>query len=71
MKIERREYSRAPWRLVTDAGVEVYAQQRFKHPDLGWTFVDGPVCGQTKAECIKNALGLLELLMDRQRHGYG
>lgn len=67
MKIERRGYSRAPWRLVTASGAEVYVRQAFDHPDLGKTLIDGPVCGDTKAECTDKALTLLGHLLERSR----
>lgn len=66
MKIERRPYSRSPWRLVTSEGVEVYAPQAFDHPSLGMTVHNGPVCGETKTECTERALALLEALMRRK-----
>lgn len=63
MKIERRPYSRKPWRLVTSKGAEIYVRQAFDHPDLGATVIDGPVCGDTKAECTDAALAILETLL--------
>ena len=69
MKIEKRNYSRSPWRLVTAEGKEVTAKMPFEHPTLGWTYVDSPICGETKAECMKKSLDLLNLLMLRQQHG--
>ncbi len=68
MKIEKRNYSRSPWRLVTDEGKEVTAKMPFEHPTLGWTYVDEIICGDTKAECVQRALDLLNLLMLRQQH---
>jgi hypothetical protein len=65
MRIEKRSYSRAPWRLVTEAGAEVYAQIAFDHPGLGMTAFNQPICGDTKTECIENALALLGKLLKR------
>ena len=65
MKIERRSYSRSPWRLVTDDGREIYVPQAIDHEALGATVANVPICGETKAECIDNALGLLERLLTR------
>jgi hypothetical protein len=67
MKIVKLNYSRSPWRLVTDSGQEVQASVPFEHPDLGWTWIIQSVCGETKAECIDKALELLDLLMRSQR----
>lgn len=63
MKIERRSYSAKPWRLIASDGGEVYAPQAFDHPSLGMTAYSGPVCGETKTECLERALALLERLM--------
>lgn len=59
MKIEKRSYSSNPWRLIDDAGDEVYLPQRFNHPHLGHTTISAPVCGKTKAEVVQLSLGLL------------
>lgn len=69
MKIEKRNYSRSPWRLVTDGGQEVEARVPFEHPTLGWTVIQQPISGETKAECIQMALDTLERLMLRQQNG--
>lgn len=69
MKIEKRNYSRKPWRLIAADGGEVTARTTFEHPSLGWTAITEPVCGDTKAECTQKALDLLELLMRRQQSG--
>jgi hypothetical protein len=67
MKIVRMKYSRSPWRLVDSRGTEIYWRRPFKHSDLGETVVDEPICGETKTECISNALHALELLMLRDQ----
>lgn len=67
MRIERRSYSRAPWRLVMDDGREVSAPQAFDHAALGATVINGPICGNTKTECTENALALLEALLSRPK----
>lgn len=71
MKIEKRNYSRSPWRLIDNNGNEVYAQKPMKHADLGHTFVTEPVCGATKAECIAATLELLGLCFARLNAGIG
>lgn len=63
MKIEKRGYSRKPWRLITSAGLEVWLPAGFDHPDIGVTVISEPVCGDTKAECTDKALALLEHLL--------
>lgn len=63
MKIERHDYSRAPWRLVTSEGRYVSYRRPFEHPSLGWTVVDDVIAGETKAECTQKALDLLESLL--------
>lgn len=65
MRIEKLSYSRAPWRLVTSDGKEVYAPQAMDHPSIGPTVFNGPVCGESKTECTANALALLERLLKR------
>ena len=70
MKIERHNYSRGAWRLLDDDGKEVYWSKPFKHSDLGWTHVSMPVCGDTKAECIAEALALLDVSLKRLRFRY-
>lgn len=67
MRIEKRSYSRHPWRLVTAEGAEVVAPVPFKHPGLGMTVVSQSISGETKAECIENALALLGRLMERKQ----
>lgn len=64
MRIEKRGYSRSPWRLVTSAGIEISALRKFEHPHLGWTTVYEPIMGRTKTECYERALSLLEELWD-------
>ena len=70
MKIERMNYSRGAWRLLDDNGNDVYWQKPFEHPDLGWTFVNMPVCGETKAECVMETLALLSLAIKRLKAGH-
>jgi hypothetical protein len=66
MKIEKLNYSRHPWRLLDSEGREVYTRQTMDHPSIGMTAFSGPVCGETKAECMASALALLESLMRRK-----
>jgi hypothetical protein len=70
MKIERRNYSRSPWRLIDNNDREVVWQRPMKHPDLGQTWVTEAVCGETKAECTARVLELLGLCFARLNAGY-
>lgn len=70
MKIEKRNYSRSPWRLIDNNGREVYWQRPYKHADLGHTFVTEPLCGDTKTEVIEKTLELLGLCFARLNAGY-
>lgn len=65
MRIERRSYSRSPWRLITSDGLEVTAPRAIDHPTLGTTAFNESVCGETKAECTAKALALLEFLISK------
>ena len=69
MKIEKRNYSRSPWRLIDNNGNEVYWQRPMKHPDLGPTWVTEPLMGDTKAECLERTLELLGLCFARLNAG--
>ena len=66
MQIERRPYSRNPWRLVTSAGAEVELPERFAHPELGAVVIRGSIRGRTHAEREARALALLERQEARQ-----
>jgi len=66
MKIIKMNYSRNPWRLVTSEGMEVYIDTPMKHPSLGETIINGPVCGATKADCQEIALSMLEHFLKRK-----
>lgn len=63
MKIEKLNYSRNPWRLVTGDGREVASHERFDHPDLGAIAISMPIRGSTRRECEARALALLGKLM--------
>lgn len=63
MRIEKRGYSRSPWRLITKDGVEVQLSIPFEHPSLGWTIISSSICGDTKSECIQRALDALGYLV--------
>jgi hypothetical protein len=63
MKIEKRSYSRKPWRLVNEEGLEIVIPRKFEHPSLGWTIHSEPVCGDTKSEIIENVLAILETVL--------
>jgi hypothetical protein len=71
MKIEKRSYSRSPWRLIDNNGNEVYWQRPMEHADLGWTYVTEPVCGETKTECTERSLELLGLCFAKLNAGVG
>lgn len=71
MKIERRNYSRSPWRLIDNNGREVFWQRPMKHPDLGNTWVTEPVMGDTKTKCTERTLELLALCFHRLNAGIG
>lgn len=63
MKIEKKNYSAAPWRLVTQEGREVYWPVAFDHPAIGMTVINHPICGETRAACTEQALVLLDYLL--------
>ena len=69
MRIEKKNYSRGKWRLVTPSGEDVFWQKPMDHPDIGQTWVTMPVCGETKQECIDETLQLLGLLIRRRASG--
>ena len=71
MKIEKRSYSRSPWRLIENSGQEVQWQRPMTHSDLGQTWVTEPVMGDTKAECTERVLELLALCFARLNAGVG
>lgn len=70
MRIERLNYSREPWRLVTSGGGQVYRWVEFDHPGVGMTAIQAPIAGATRRQCEERALELLErLLLDEQSRG--
>lgn len=69
LRIEKQNYSMCPWRLVNEAGKDVSWSKPMKHPDLGWTVINSPICGQTKQECIDEALDVLAHLVELRRQG--
>jgi hypothetical protein len=71
VKIEKRSYSRSPWRLIDNNGNEVMWQRPMKHPDIGATWVYEPVMGDTKTECTERVLELLALCFWRLNAGVG
>lgn len=66
MKIEKRNYSRKPWRLVTSDGKEVQGKVEFDHPDIGATWILESICGDTKTECTEKAMQYLEFLFSKE-----
>jgi hypothetical protein len=68
MKIVKASYSRKAWRLVDSEGAEIYWLRPMDHPDLGATYVNEPICGDTKAECLDKVLQAFELLMIRAKN---
>ncbi len=71
MKVVKLGYSRAPWRLVTSDGKEVYLPQIMNHAYLGLTVINEPICGESKAECTANAMAFLERLMAKREKQFG
>lgn len=69
LRIEKLGYSSHPWRLLTEEGIELEWSKPFKHPDIGITWVKGPICGETKKELVDEILCLLEILAKRQASG--
>lgn len=67
MRIEKRDYSASPWRLVTADGKEVLLKMPFEHPSLGWTVVEIPVCGKTKTEVIDKTLLLFGQMLFKEK----
>lgn len=63
MKIERRNYSGKPWRLINDGGGMVFATERFQHPQLGQILIESPIGGETRRECEERTLALLSSML--------
>lgn len=59
LKIERRGYSAAPWRIVTEDGREVTFTRAFDHPHLGWTAVSEPLAADTRTALVDKVLELI------------
>jgi len=62
--IQKLGYSSRPWRLLRN-GNEVYAKEKFDHPNLGMMVIDSPVAADTKTELVDRLLRLLELQAER------
>jgi hypothetical protein len=74
LAIQKLGYSRNPWRLVDLDGEADYSgpQQvcvtvRFDHPVTGPGVIDEAISGETKAQCIEAALGILGRLIELRR----
>ena len=65
MRIEKRNYSHNPWRLVDRDDLEVFEVGPMHHPILGDIRTSSPVCGATRRECETAALNLLERLTEK------
>jgi len=63
MKIEKRNYSSNPWRLVTDGGKEVSVPTEIDTGSGGKALLSWPICGPTRSNVEAQALGLLERLL--------
>ena len=66
MRIEKKNYSRKPWRLLTSEGKEVQAKVEFDHPDIGKTWILESISGDTKIECTEKAMQYLEYLFSKE-----
>jgi hypothetical protein len=53
MRIEKHNYSHAPWRLVDDTGREI----DYIDPEKGYTL---PVCAATKGELVEKMLKMCD-----------
>ena len=52
-RIEKQDYSRAPWRVLDAAtGKQVWQQEIFDRPSMGLVPVDGPVCFNRKRDAL-------------------
>ena len=62
LRIEKKDYSFHPWRLVDENGDEIWTEQAIVHPMMGdgLQFIPGPVCGPTKESVIAKVLEMLE-----------
>jgi hypothetical protein len=52
--VVKLDYSRNPWRIVSENGVEVYHYVPFEHPEpgIGLTTISAPMCYRTKRDAI-------------------
>lgn len=68
MRLEIRrcdEYSAHKWRLVNADRETMTMPQRITLADGSTTTASEPVCGNTKTECVEQALVFAGLLVDR------
>ena len=65
MQIKKTTYSKGKWRLFTEDGREVYTWQEIESTS-GTVPCQGPVCGDTKEECLQACLSLLDRLWRMQ-----
>jgi hypothetical protein len=63
LSIKRLGYSSNPWRVVDEAGNELWQPAAFDHPQLGRTRIDEPLCGNTKQEVVDKVLAVVASMM--------
>ena len=63
MQIKKLGYSSGPWRLLDDAGNDIYYQKVIDHSMMGKTVIDSPFCADTKADLIAMVLTTMSRLM--------
>ncbi len=67
-EIKKLGYSHNPWRLVdAESGNQIVSPETWDHPVNGTITTSEPVCGKTKDEVVRKALGLLEYAAKRLR----
>lgn len=64
VNIVKKNFSRGAWRLVDKNGLDIYAPPRKIETKNGVVVFSGPICGDTKADCINSALELLGSILD-------
>ena len=61
-QIKKLGYSAKPWRVVDEAGREVWVPEDFDHPMLGRHVVGSPLGAETKAALVQRLLDVVESL---------
>jgi hypothetical protein len=67
MRIEKRNYSSKPWRLVTDDGREVSIPQEIDTGTGKPTVMSWPICGKTRCAVEAQALALLGRMVEKMQ----